>query len=74
MGAEDISWPALVQVLDLVNRGKFDVESGHIPVSGHRRGWDLRIIDIGVAVGQAQCGSSSGFVMPSNLLDRFADI
>lgn len=47
MGAEVVSWPALVQVLDPVNRGKFDVESGHIQVSRRRRGWisELSILE-----------------------------
>ena len=50
---EVVSWLALVQVLDLVNSGRFHGASGHIRVCRRRNGWDMRIIDIGVVIGQA---------------------
>ena len=50
---EVVSWLAFVQVLDPVNGGRFHGASGHIPVCRWRNGRDMRIIDIGVVVGQA---------------------
>ena len=44
---------AFVQVVDPVNGGRFHGSSGHIRVCKRRNGQDLRIIDIGVIVGQA---------------------
>ena len=41
-----------VQVLDPVNRGRFHGASGDIRVCRRRNGRDMRIIDIGVVVGQ----------------------
>ena len=41
-----------VQVLDPVNGGRFHGASGHIPVCWQRNGQDMKIIDIGVVVGQ----------------------
>ena len=50
---EVVSRLAYVQVLDLVNGGRFYGASGHIRVCKWRNGRDMRIIDIGVIVGQA---------------------
>ena len=41
-----------VQVLDPVNGGIFHGASGHIRICKRRNGRDMRIIDIGVIVGQ----------------------
>ena len=43
---EVVSRPAYVQVLDLVNGGRFDGASGHIWVHKRCNGWDMKIIDI----------------------------
>ena len=48
-----VSRLAFVQVVDPVNGGRFHGSSGHIRVCKRRNGRDLRIIDIGVVVGQA---------------------
>ena len=48
-----VSRLAFVQVLDPVNSGRFHGASGHIRVCRRRNGRDMRIIDIGVVVGQA---------------------
>ena len=50
---EVVSRLAFVQVLDLVNGGRFNGPSGHIRLCRRRNGRDRRIIDIGVLVGQA---------------------
>ena len=50
---EIVSRLAYFQVLDLVNSARFDGASGHIRGSKRRNGRDMRIIDIGVIVGQA---------------------
>ena len=50
---EVVSRLAFVQVLDLVNGGRFHRASEHIRVCRRRNGQDMRIIDIGVVVGQA---------------------
>ena len=50
---EVVSRLAFVQVIDPVNGGKFHGASGHIQVCRRRYGRDIRIIDIGVVVGQA---------------------
>ena len=50
---EVISRLAFVQVLDPVNGSRFHGASGHIRVCRRRNGRDMRIIDIGVVVGQA---------------------
>ena len=50
---EVVSRLAFVQVLDLVNGGRFHGVSGHIRLCRRRNGRDMRIIDIGVVVGQA---------------------
>ena len=50
---EVVSRLAYVQVLDPVNGGRFHGASGHIRVCKRRNGRDMRIIDIGVIVGQA---------------------
>ena len=50
---EVVSRLAFVQVLDPVNSGRFHGASGHIRVCRRRNAWDMRIIDIGVVVGQA---------------------
>ena len=50
---EVVSRLAYVQVLDLVNGGRFHGTSGHIEFCKRRNGRDMRIIDIGVIVGQA---------------------
>ena len=48
-----VSRLAFVQVVDLVNGGRFHGSSRHIRVCKPRNGRHLRIIDIGVVVGQA---------------------
>ena len=48
-----VSWLAFVQLVDPVNGGRFYGSSGHIRVCKQRNGRDLRLIDIGVVVGQA---------------------
>ena len=48
-----VSRLAFVQVLDPVNGGRFHWASGNIRVCRQRNGRDMRIIDIGVGVGQA---------------------
>ena len=48
-----VSRLAFVQVVDPVNGGRFHGSSGHIRVCKRHNGRDLRIIDIGVVVGQA---------------------
>ena len=53
VGTEVVSRLAFVQVLDPVNGGRFHGASGHIRVCRRRNGRDMRIIDIGVVVGQA---------------------
>ena len=50
---EVVSRLAFVQVLDPGNGGRFHGASGHIRVCRRRNGRDIRIIDIGVVVGQA---------------------
>ena len=50
---EVISRLAFVPVLDLVNGGRFHGASRYIRVCRRRTGRDMRIIDIGVVVGQA---------------------
>jgi hypothetical protein len=50
---EVVSRLAFVQVLDPVNGGRFHGSSGHIRVCKRRNGRDMRIIDIGVVIGQA---------------------
>ena len=50
---ELVSRLAFVQVLDPVNGGRFHGPSKHIRVCRRRNGRDMRIIDIGVVVGQA---------------------
>ena len=50
---EVVSRLAFVQVLDPVNSGRIHGASGHILVCRRRNGQDMRIIDIGVLVGQA---------------------
>ena len=50
---EVVSRLVFVQVLDLVTGGRFHGASGHIRVCRRRNGRDMRIIDIGVVVGQA---------------------
>ena len=50
---EVVSRLAFVQVLDPVNGGRFHGASGHIRVCRQRNGRDMRIINIGVVVGQA---------------------
>ena len=50
---EVVSRLAFVQVLDPVNGGRFHGASGHIRVRRRSNGRDMRIIDIGVVVGQA---------------------
>ena len=50
---EVVSRLAFVQVLDPVNGGRFHGASGHIWVCRRHNGRDMRIIDIGVVVGQA---------------------
>ena len=51
-----VSQLAFVQVLDPVKGGRFDVARGHIRVCRRRNGRDMRIIYIGVVVGQAHVG------------------
>lgn len=48
-----VSRLAFVQVVDPVNGGRFHGSSGQIRVCKRRNSRDLRIIDIGVVVGQA---------------------
>ena len=48
-----VSRLAFVQVVDPVSGGRFHGSSGHIRVCKRHNGRDLRIIDIGVVVGQA---------------------
>ena len=50
---EVVSRLAFVQVLDPVNGCRFHGASGHIRLCRRRNGRDMRIIDIGVIVGQA---------------------
>ena len=50
---EVVCWVGFVQVLDPVNGGRFQAASGHIRVCKRRNGRDMRIIVIGVVVGQA---------------------
>ena len=50
---EVVSLLAFVQVLDLVNGGRFHGASGHIRLCRRCNGQDMRIIDIGVVVRQA---------------------
>ena len=50
---EVVSRLAFVQVLDPVNCGRFYGASGHIRGCRRRNSQDMRIIDIGVVVGQA---------------------
>ena len=50
---EVVSQLGFVRVLDPVNGGRFHGASGHIRVCRRRNGRDMRIIDIGVVVGQA---------------------
>ena len=50
---EVVSWLAFVQVHIPVNSGRFHWASGHIRVCRRRNGRDMRIIHIGVVVGQA---------------------
>ena len=50
---EVVSQLVYVQVLDQVNRGRFQSTSGHIWVCERRNGRDIRIIYIGVIVVQA---------------------
>ena len=52
MRTEVVSRLAFVQVLDPVNSGRFHGASGHIRVCRRHNGRDMRIIDIGVVVGQ----------------------
>ena len=49
---EVVSRLAIVQVLNPVNSGRFHGASGHIRVCKRRNGRDMRIIDIGVMIGQ----------------------
>ena len=49
---EVVSRLAFAQVLDRVNGGRCHGASGHIRVCRRRNGRDMRIIDIGVVVGQ----------------------
>ena len=51
---EVVSRLAFVQVLDLVIGGRFHGVRGDIRVCRRRDGRDMRIINIGVIVGQAQ--------------------
>ena len=53
MQTEVVSRLAFVQVLDPVNGDRFHGASGHIRVCRQGKGRDMRIIDIGVVVGQA---------------------
>jgi hypothetical protein len=50
---EAVNRLAFVQVLDPVNGGTFHGSSGHIRVCKRRKGRDMRIMDIGVVIGQA---------------------
>ena len=50
---EVLSRLAFVHVLDPVNGGRFHRASGHIRLCRRRNGRDMRLIDIGVVVGQA---------------------
>ena len=50
---EVVSQLAFAQVRDPVNGGRFHGASGHIRFCRRRNGRDMRIIDIGVVVGQA---------------------
>ena len=62
---EVVTQLAFVQVLDPVNGGKFHGTSGDIRVCRRRNGRDMRIIDIGVVVGQAHvvpCGDGQWLV------------
>ena len=49
---EVISRLAFLQVLDSVNSCRFHRASGHIQVGRRRNGRDMRIVNIGVVVGQ----------------------
>jgi len=51
---EVVSRLAVVQVVDLVNSGRFNEACGHIRVCKRLNGRDMRIINVGVVVGQAQ--------------------
>ena len=44
---------ALVHVLDPINGGGFHLASGHIQVDKRSTGRDMRIVRIGVVIGQA---------------------
>ena len=48
-----ISQLAFVQMLDLVNSGRFYSGSGYIRVCKYTSGQDMRIVDIGTVIGQA---------------------
>jgi len=50
---EVVSSLAFLQVLDLVNGGRFNRAGGHIRVCIWHYGRDMRLIDIGGMVGQA---------------------
>ena len=50
---EVVSRLAFVQLLDLINSGRFQGVSGHIQVCRRRNGHDMRIINFGVVVVQA---------------------
>jgi len=45
---------ALVRILDVINGGRFHIASGHIRVGNGINGRDMRIVSIGVVIGQAQ--------------------
>ena len=45
---------ALLCVLDPINSGRFHLASGHIQVGKRCSGREMRIVDIGTVIGQAQ--------------------
>ena len=71
-----VSRLAYVQVLDPVNSGRFHGPSGHIRVCKRRNGRDMRIIDIGVIVGQPHVPYRDGQWLVNHQIDlqTFNDI
>ena len=52
--AAPVNHLALVRILNLINRGRFHIPSGHILVGNRINGRDMRIVSIGAVIGQAQ--------------------